>query len=217
MKRFDPSQLSAFLAVAEHRSFRHAAIALDVTPSALSHALRAIEQRLDVRLVNRTTRSVSLTEAGERLFRRVSPAFKDIQDAVEDLNEFRDQPFGTIRLNAARQAAHLVLLPLVGRFVKRYPDIRVEIVIDNTVADIVAAGFDAGVRLGELVAADMIAVPIGDLNAQRSSAQPSTFGSTVSQRRRGTCIAFLASAIGFSVGCSTVGSSNARGLHSTWM
>ena len=101
--RIDPSDLATFLAIARHRSFRAAATELDVSPSALSHALRNIEERLDLRLVNRTTRSVALTEAGERLFARISPAFRDIDDALEDLNLFRGKPAGTLRFNAARQ------------------------------------------------------------------------------------------------------------------
>src|SRR5258708_36922121 len=113
MKRIDPADLSVFLAIATHRSFRRAAVELGVTPSALSHALRSIEERLDLRLTNRTTRSVALTEAGELLFTRISPAFRDIDDALEDLNNFRGRPAGTLRFNAARQSTQLVLLPIV--------------------------------------------------------------------------------------------------------
>src|SRR6202012_4387844 len=129
--------------------------------SALSHALRNIEERLDLRLVNRTTRSVSLTEAGERVFARIPPAFRDIDDALEALNSFRGKPAGTLRFNAARQSTQLVLLPIVTRFLKSFPDINVEIVINDALIDMVSAGFDAGVRFGETIAADMIAVPIG--------------------------------------------------------
>ena len=105
--RIDPSDLATFLAIARHRSFRAAATELGVSPSALSHALRNIEERLDLRLVNRTTRSVALTEAGERLFARISPAFRDIDDALEDLNLFRGKPAGTLRFNAARQSTRI--------------------------------------------------------------------------------------------------------------
>jgi DNA-binding transcriptional LysR family regulator len=157
----DPSDLATFLAIARHRSFRAAATELGVSASALSHALRNIEERLDVRLINRTTRSVALTEAGARLFARISPAFRDIDDALEDLNSFRGKPAGTLRFNAARQSAQLVLLPIVTKFLKAFPDIDVEIVINDALIDMVAAGFDAGVRFGETIAADMIAVPIG--------------------------------------------------------
>src|ERR1700760_1463771 len=105
--KIDPSDLATFLAIARHRSFRAAATELGVSASALSHALRNIEERLDVRLINRTTRSVALTEAGARLFARISPAFRDIQDAVDELSTFRGRPIGTVRLNAARQAVLL--------------------------------------------------------------------------------------------------------------
>ena len=122
---------------------------------------RNIETRLDLRLVNRTTRSVALTEAGQRLFERISPAFRDIDDALDDLNNFRGKPAGTLRFNAARQSTQLVLLPIVTRFLKSFPDVNVEIAINDSLIDVVAAGFDAGVRFGETIAADMIAVPIG--------------------------------------------------------
>ncbi len=161
MKRIDPADLSTFLAVARHRSFRAAATELGVSPSALSHSLRAIEERLGLRLLNRTTRSVALTEAGQQLYDRISPAFRDIADAVEDLNAFRGRPMGTLRLNAARQAAQLAVMPLVTRFLEAYPQVQVEVTIDNAFSDIVGEGFDAGVRFGEAIAADMIAVPIG--------------------------------------------------------
>lgn len=161
MARIDPSDLSAFLAIANHRSFRAASVQLGVSASALSHALRSVEERLGVRLFNRTTRSVALTEAGERLFARVSPAFRDITDALDDLNNFRDRPAGTLRFNAAKQSSRLVLLPVVTRFMRAYPDVRVEIMTDDALVDTVAAGFDAGVRFGETIAADMIAVPLG--------------------------------------------------------
>ena len=159
--RIDPSDLATFLAIARHRSFRAAATELDVSASALSHALRNIEERLDLRLINRTTRSVALTEAGERLFSRISPAFRDIDDALEDLNNFRGKPAGRLRFNAARQSTQLVLLPIVTRFLKSFPDVSVEIAINDALIDMVSAGFDAGVRFGETVAADMIAVAIG--------------------------------------------------------
>jgi len=159
--RIDPSDLATFLAIARHRSFRAAATELGVSASALSHALRNIEERLDLRLINRTTRSVALTEAGSRLFARISPAFRDIDDALEDLNSFRGKPAGTLRFSAARQSAQLVLLPIVTKFLRAFPDVNVEIIIDDALIDMVAAGFDAGVRFGETLAADMIAVPIG--------------------------------------------------------
>ncbi len=161
MKRIDPADLSIFLAIATHRNFRRAAVELGVTPSALSHALRAIEDRVGLRLVNRTTRSVALTEAGERLFTRIGPAFHDIHAAIDDLNRFCGAPSGTLRINAPRMAAQLVLLPVVARFLAAYPDIQVELVADDAMVDMVGTGFDAGVRFGERIAADMIAVPVG--------------------------------------------------------
>jgi DNA-binding transcriptional LysR family regulator len=161
MRRIRPADLSVFLAIAENRSFRRAAVELGVTASALSHALRAIEERLDVRLVNRTTRGVGLTQAGERLFERVRPAFLDIDAALEELDTFRGQAIGRLRLNAPRAAAKLVLLPIVARFLREHPAIEVEIVVDDALVDMVSGGFDAGVRFGESIAADMIAVAIG--------------------------------------------------------
>jgi DNA-binding transcriptional LysR family regulator len=173
--RIDPSDLATFLAIARHRSFRAAATELGVTASALSHALRNIETRLDLRLFNRTTRSVALTEAGERLFSRIRPAFQDIDDALEDLNNFRGTPTGTLRFNAARQSTQLVLLPIVTGFLKAYPDVNVELVVNDALVDMVSAGFDAGVRFGETIAADMIAVPIGPRHRFAVVASPGYF------------------------------------------
>jgi DNA-binding transcriptional LysR family regulator len=175
MKRIDPADLSIFLAIANHLSFTRAAVELGVTPSALSHSLRAIEERIGLRLVNRTTRSVALTEAGQRLHSRIKPAFLDIDDAIDDLNRFRDVPTGTLRLNASRVAARLVLLPTVMRFQRRYPGVNVEIAVDNALVDMVSAGFDAGVRLGETIEADMIATPIGPRHRLAVVASPDYF------------------------------------------
>jgi DNA-binding transcriptional LysR family regulator len=173
--RIDPSDLATFLAIARHRSFRAAATELGVSASALSHALRNIETRLDLRLINRTTRSVALTEAGERLFSRIRPAFQDIDDALEDLNNFRGTPAGTLRFNAARQSTQLVLLPIVTSFLKAFPDVNVELVVNDALVDMVSAGFDAGVRFGETIAADMIAVPIGPRHRFAVVASPGYF------------------------------------------
>src|ERR1700744_5110542 len=139
--RIDTSDLATFLTIARHRSFRVAATELRVSASALSHALRNIETRLDLRLVNRTTRSVALTEAGQKLFERISPAFRDIDDALDDLNHFRGKPAGALRFNAARQSTQLVLLPTVTRFLKSFPDINVQIVVNDALVDVVASGF----------------------------------------------------------------------------
>ena len=153
--------LSIFLSIAQHLNFSRAAVELGFTPSALSHSLRALENRLGVRLFNRTTRSVALTEAGERLYARLKPAFRDINDALEDLNSFRDKPSGNLRITAGRQACELVLLPIVSRFLREFPDVRIEIAENDALVDIVAGGFDAGIRFGNRLEADMVSLPIG--------------------------------------------------------
>jgi len=155
------SDLATFAAVARHRSFRAASIELGVSSSAVSHALRQLEERLALRLVNRTTRSVSLTEAGQKLYDNLAPAMLDIHRAVEMLSPLRDTPTGTLRITAARQAARLVLLPLATAFVQQYPGMKVEIVAEDKLSDVIKEGFDAGVRLGEIVAQNMIAVRLG--------------------------------------------------------
>jgi DNA-binding transcriptional LysR family regulator len=175
MRPVDHGDLSSFLAIARHKSFRRAADELGCTPSALSHALRNIEERLEVRLLNRTTRSVALTEAGERLVERLTPAFRDIADALDDLNNYRGQPIGTVRINAARVSTQLVLLPLVTRFLAAYPAVSVEIVVDNALIDMVSENFDAGVRFGETIAKDMIAVPLGPRQRTAIVASPEFF------------------------------------------
>ncbi len=155
------ADLQAFAAVARRRSFRQAAAELGVSPSALSHALRGLEARLGVRLLNRTTRSVAPTEAGERLLARLSPALQDIHGALDEINAFRDSPLGTLRINAPRAACELVLAPLIGSFLAAHPGMRVELVAEDALVDIVASGFDAGVRFGESLQQDMVAVPLG--------------------------------------------------------
>ncbi|USU13789.1 LysR family transcriptional regulator [Sphingomonadaceae bacterium OTU29THOMA1] len=172
MKNVSPTDLSVFLAIARNRSFRKAADELGVTASALSHSLRALEDRLGLRLFNRTTRSVALTEAGELLFDRVAPAFRDIDDALEDLNSFRGSPSGTVRINASRIATEMVLLPLSTRFLQAHRGVQLEIVVDNQLGDMVSSGFDAGVRFGETIAQDMIAVPIGPRQRSAVVASP---------------------------------------------
>jgi len=153
--------LLSFATVARLRSFRRAAAELGVSPSALSHSLRGLEERLGVRLLNRTTRSVTPSEAGQRLLTRLTPALRDIDDALEDINDFRATPIGTLRLNVPRSAAHMLLAPLVARFLAAYPQMRVELMADDGLIDIVAAGYDAGVRFGESLQGDMVAVPLG--------------------------------------------------------
>jgi DNA-binding transcriptional LysR family regulator len=172
MVRIAPNDLAVFVAVARHRSFRKAADELGVTPSALSHTLRALEETLDIRLLNRSTRSVAPTEAGQRLLARISPAFRDIDDALEDLNDFRGSPNGNLRINAARASTQIILLPLVTRFLDAYPGVNVEIVVNNALVDMVSEGFDAGVRFGNVIAQDMIAVPLGGESARPMSLRP---------------------------------------------
>lgn len=159
MKRTGLSELNAVVAVAAHRSFRKAAADLDISPSALSHAIATLEQRLGLRLFNRTTRSVSLSEAGASFLARVQPALQEITAAMEGANDFRDTPSGTLRLNTSEGAAHMILAPLVLEFLRRYPDMQVELATEGRFVDIVKEGFDAGFRLAEAVPLDMIAVP----------------------------------------------------------
>jgi DNA-binding transcriptional LysR family regulator len=161
MQRAGLIELNAVATVANRRSFRAAAAELGMSPSALSHAIAALEQRLGVRLFNRTTRSVSLSEAGERFLARIRPALRDISEAMELVNEFRDTPAGTLRINTSEGAAEQVLAPVVLKFLKLYPDMQVEIVTEQRLVDIVGEGFDAGIRLAEAVPRDMIAVPCG--------------------------------------------------------
>ncbi len=155
------NDLHGFVAVARTRNFRKAAAELGVSPSALSHALRGLETRLGVRLLNRTTRSVAPTEAGERLLARLTPALGEIADALDAVNDFRESPAGTLRINAPRAACDWILAPLIARFLTAHPGMRLELVDDDNLVDIVAKGFDAGVRFGESLQQDMVAVPLG--------------------------------------------------------
>ena len=161
MRREDLSDLAAFLAVAEERSFTRAAAKLGASQSALSHTIRRLEARLGLRLLTRTTRNVSPTEAGERLMETLRPALDEIDGQLAALDRLRDKPAGVIRINSSRRAAETILWPALARLLPDYPDIKVEVAIDHSLTDIVAERFDAGVRLGEQVAKDMIAVPIG--------------------------------------------------------
>jgi len=153
--------LLAFLAVVRERSFTRAAAKLGVSQSALSHTLRRLEAKLGIRLLTRTTRSLSTTEAGERLLERLGPHFEQIETELAGLTELRDKPAGTIRITAGEHAALTVLWPALAKFLPRYPDIKVEVIVDYGLTDIVAQRCDGGVRLGEQVARDMIAVRIG--------------------------------------------------------
>jgi DNA-binding transcriptional LysR family regulator len=161
MRRENVSDLLAFLAVARERSFTKAGKKLGVSQSALSHTIRALEARLGLRLLTRTTRSVSPTEAGERLLLTVGQRFEEIESELEALSNLRDKPAGTIRITATENVANTILFPRLAKFLPEYPDINVEIVVDYGLTDIVAQRYDAGVRSGEQVAKDMIAVRIG--------------------------------------------------------
>src|SRR5437870_11803583 len=161
MRRENVNDLLAFLAVARERSFTKAAAKLGVSQSALSHTIRELEERLGVRLLTRTTRSVAPTEAGERLLRTVAPRFEEIEAELDAVSELREKPAGTIRITATDYAADTILWPKLTKFLRQYPDIKVEIVVDYGLTDIVAQRYDAGVRAGEQVAKDMIAVRIG--------------------------------------------------------
>jgi DNA-binding transcriptional LysR family regulator len=155
------SELTAFVAVAQHRNFTKAATHLGLSPPSLSQTVRSLESRLGVRLLNRTTRSVALTAAGERLLAHMEPLLEGIDKAADAINQFRDKPMGSLRLTASRFAAVMIVGPLIGSFLTEYPDIRVELFVDDSQSDIVSGRFDAGIRWGERIDKDMIAVRMG--------------------------------------------------------
>ena len=161
MARENFNDLLAFVLVAREGSFTRAAAQLGVSQSALSHTIRALENRLDIRLLTRTTRSVSATEAGERLLKTLAPRFAEIEAEVAALSDFRDKPAATIRITTAEHAANSIIWPRLVEFLPDYPDIKVEVTIDYGLTDIVAGRYDLGVRLGDQVAKDMIAVRVG--------------------------------------------------------
>jgi DNA-binding transcriptional LysR family regulator len=161
MPRGTMADLEAFLVVARERSFTRAAARLGVSPSALSHTLRKLEEQLGVRLLTRTTRSVSATEAGERLMTAVGPHVDRIRSELEGPSELRDKPAGTVRITVGDHPAETILLPALAKLLLAYPDLNVEISVDAGFVDIAAERFDAGVRLGETIAQDMVAVRIG--------------------------------------------------------
>ena len=155
------NDLASFAVVARERNFTKAAAKLGVSQSALSQTIRTLEARLGLRLLTRTTRSVAPTEAGERLLQTITPRFEEIESALASLSELREKPAGAIRITAGEHPALSVLQPVLGKILPEYPDIKVEIIVDYGLTDIVAEGYDAGVRLGEQVAKDMIAIRIG--------------------------------------------------------
>jgi DNA-binding transcriptional LysR family regulator len=161
MTRAPLADLNAFLAVARERSFTRAAAQLGVSPSALSQTMRGLEERLGMRMLTRTTRSVAPTEVGERLIATVGPHLEGIETGLAALSELRDKPAGTIRITSVDHAAETILWPALSNFLSDYPDVHVELIVDNTLRDIVSERFDAGIRMGERVARDMIAVRIG--------------------------------------------------------
>jgi DNA-binding transcriptional LysR family regulator len=167
MPKTSTESLTAFVAVAELSSFTGAAARLQVSPSAVSQSIRVLEQRLGVALLNRSTRSVGLTEAGARYLERIVAPLKELHAAAEDLGGDADKPSGLLRLNIARAAYMTVMRPVISPFLSAYPDIHLEIVIENGVVDIITRGFDAGLRFTDLVDRDMVAVPVGPpLSAQ---------------------------------------------------
>jgi DNA-binding transcriptional LysR family regulator len=160
MRRGELADLTAFIAVADNLSFRAAAGRLGVTPSALSHTVRQLEERVGVRLLNRTTRSVSPTDAGRRLLQRLRPAIDEIADALDELNDERTHPFGRLRICTTCFSVAAVIAPVWSRFLSTYPDVHLELVLDGASTDIVARGFDAGIGPRDRIAADMIAVRV---------------------------------------------------------
>jgi DNA-binding transcriptional LysR family regulator len=192
-ERNDLSTLAVFSAVAEERSFTRAGKRLGVSPSAMSHAIRGLEEDLGVRLLSRTTRSVAPTEAGERLLTRLRPALNDVQDVLDELSGLRDKPVGRVRLLVPRVAGTAVLGPKLAQFTRDYPDVMLDVTADDTRLDIVAGGFDAGIHFGEYIQKDMIAVRVSkDLRAAIVGS-PAISRSTRSRKLRATCSAIDAS------------------------
>ncbi|GGB40110.1 LysR family transcriptional regulator [Sphingomonas metalli] len=162
MRRGDLDDLAAFAIVARQRSFTRAAAELGLSPSALSHAMKALEQRLGVRLLARTTRSVAPTAAGEQLLQSLDPALAQLSQGLASLADWRDTPSGTVRLTTFGYAARTILAPRLPRFLLDHPDVAVEVIVEDRLIDLVAGGFDAGIRLGESVEKDMVTVKVGD-------------------------------------------------------
>ena len=177
MRREELGDLTAFLAVAEERSFTRAAAKLGTSQSALSHTVRRLEARLGLRLLTRTTRSVAPTEAGERLIETLRPALDDINAKLSALSELREKPAGTVRITASKHAAEAILWPVLKPLLQDYPDVKVELSIDQSLTNIVVDRYDAGVRLGEQIEKDMIAVRIGPDLRMAVVGAPSYFAS----------------------------------------
>ncbi len=161
--------------MARHSSFRKAGAELGLSTSAVSYAIRGLEERFGVNLINRTTRSVALTDAGQRLLERLQPILRDLGDALEEMNNFRATPSGTLRINTSHAAARLLVAPLMPRFLAAYPDLHLEILEDDSFVDIVGLGFDAGIRFEKAVPEDMVAIPIGATQRGAVVATPAYF------------------------------------------
>jgi DNA-binding transcriptional LysR family regulator len=168
----DYNQLRAFVAVGELLSFSRAAESLGVSASALSQTVRALEERIGVRLLNRTTRSVALTDAGESLFRRVRPAVSELGDAVGEVQQYRERVAGVVRVHAFRSAAKTYVEPILPAFTQAYPDVVLDLTLDDQVVDVVAGGFDAAIRIGEVIERDMVAAALGKELRQVAVASP---------------------------------------------
>jgi DNA-binding transcriptional LysR family regulator len=164
--------IAAFARVAHHASFTRAALDLGVSPSALSQTLRSLESRLGVRLLDRSTRRVAVTEAGQRLLQDAEPGLAALRRAIEAINETRDTPSGLLRLNLSRTACDIVVMPHLADFLQSYPDITLELQCDNALLDVIASGCDAGIRLGENLAQDVVAVPLGGRHRLATVAAP---------------------------------------------
>lgn len=165
----------AFARVAHHASFSRAAAELDVSPSALSQTVRALEHQLGVRLFNRTTRRVALTEHGQRFLQQVAPGLRQIDEAFRDMDFLRDRPAGHLRINLPGVVAERMVAPHLPAFMARWPEVQVELFVEPALADLVAGGFDAGIRLGESLAREMVALPIGPMQRQAIVATPGYF------------------------------------------
>ncbi len=176
MRGTEFAELAAFLAVAKEKSFKRAAGRLNMSPSALSHTIKSLEERLGARLLNRTTRSVAPTQAGQELFDRLRPAVAEMESAVRDIGAHQTRPKGVVRINLPRVAAQLVVLPVLADFLREYPDVRIDLVIDDNITDVVAKGFDIGIRSGELIHQDMIAVRLTSDLRMAVVGSPAYFG-----------------------------------------
>jgi DNA-binding transcriptional LysR family regulator len=202
----DLRDLDAFVTVARTRNFRRAAVEIRVSVSSLSQRLRNLEERLGVRLMNRTTRSFALTEAGELLLSRVGPALRDVGDALDQVRGLRAVVSGRLRINAPPPAVDLVLAPMVGPFLAAHPQVNLDIVSESGFVDIVSAGFDAGVRYGEHLAQDMVAIPPAR-RGMSSSPRPAMSVATASPSIRRNCSITIAFAPASAVASCSIGSS----------